>query len=137
MVPFRVPNTYYNVPNPDKEGWGTPHLLNLRDFTGDGNAAEFPLFIYDACGIASGSVFGYAVESDKAVQYPVLVLETGEKPRVEEWIEQVFSHKPLTPGNWRFTWRPGHGSEDIIDEDVSFDRVNQRFIEKQTIRQPK
>jgi hypothetical protein len=136
-VPFRVPNTYYSVTHPDKERWGNPHLLNLRDFTGDGIAAEFPLFIYDACGIASGSVFGYSTRSDEAVQYPVLVVETGEQPRIEQWIMQVFSRKPASPGHWRFTWRIGHGSEDIYDEDVTFDRIKQFFIEKQTIRQPK
>lgn len=135
QIPFFVSNDYYHVPRPNASGRGTPEILHLQDFTGDGELAQFVLFMYDACGIVSTSVLGYAQQSDRVVQYPVEVTDAGGK-HVESWVEQIFATKAVQPGRWKFSWRPGHGSEEILNEDVSFDRAKQVFVEKHTTSRP-
>ena len=133
-LPFFVPNDYYTVPNVDSKREGVPRILDLRDFTGDGIAAEFVLFMYSACGIVSTSVFGYSAQSDRAIQYPVEIFDKKRKPEVKFWVEQVFAKTPIRPGYWDFTWEPGHGLEEVIHEQVSFDKVRQLFVDKRTMR---
>ena len=130
-LPFFVSNLYYRIPHPDTAGRGAPKLLDLRDLTGDGVAAEFVLLVYDACGIVDTSVLGYSPLADKAVQYPVQVFADSEKPELQMWVEQVFATKPIRPGNWNFTWKPGHGMENYtIHEEVSFNLRRQIFVER-------
>jgi hypothetical protein len=125
-IPFRVGNAYYHVRN------GTPELLHLRDFTGDGVAAEVVFFDYVACGIVSGSVFGYRPDEDTVVEYPIEIRTAG-KTTEAQWLDQVFSSKPVRPGVWSHTWRPGHGSDAIIHDDVTFDRARQLFIDRRRV----
>jgi len=136
-IPFSVGNSYYFVPRVTGDGNGKPEILHFRDFTGEGLAAQFPLFIYDACGLVTSSVFGYSLALDRAIQYPVLVTTKGEHPTEETWVQQVFAATPASPGQWKFIWQPGHGSDDTIDEEVSFDRAHQRFVERRNLVQPK
>jgi len=133
-LPFFVPNFYYHVPHINAEHEGKPKLLYLRDLTGEDGAADFVLYIYDACGIASTSVFGYNRRSDRAVQYLVEVRQTGQKTHREAWVEQIFAHEPTRPGHWEFTWEPGHGGDVWIDERVSFDKARQLFVDNETVR---
>lgn len=133
-VPFFTWDGPYYVPHPDKNHKGTPLLLYLRDLTGEGVAGQFALFEYLASGISSGSVFGYNATSDRAVQYPIESTEGSFRPVMQSWEAQVFATKPLSPGYWKFTWEPGHGSFEWIDETVRFDSVRQLFVEKRTIR---
>lgn len=135
-LPFFVSDVYYYVPHPDAQNRGFPNLLNLRDLTGDGVAAEFVLFMYDACGIVSTSVLGYSPTLDRAIQYPVEVFEDGHKPEFQMWVEQVFATKPIRPGNWSFSWNPGHGMENYtIPEEVSFDSRRQVFVDRRKTTQ--
>jgi hypothetical protein len=132
LLPALVSNDYYYVPHLNSSGRGVPQILHLQDLTGSGTAAEFVLFMYDACGIASTSVLGYQTRSDRVVQYHVQVNGAG----TDLWVEQVFATKPVAPGHWNFSWGPGHGSDDIIHEDVRFDRNKQMFVDTQTVSQP-
>ena len=132
-LPFYISDDYYYVPKKDAKGRGNPQLLRLRDFTGEGASAQFAMFTYQACGIADTSVFGYSASYDRAVQYSVLVRGNDGKTTIEQWVEQIFAKKPVRPGYWKFTWRPGHGSDDEIHEEVSFDRAKQQFVDRQTI----
>ncbi len=120
--------SYYSVPRPGKDGTGIPRILTLRDYTGNGVVAEFPVFEYEACGIVNTSLLGYQPGSDTVVQYTV---EPGGF-----WVEQVFARRPVRPGHWKFTWAPGHGVDDIVDVDLFFDREKQVFIDKSTVRVP-
>jgi hypothetical protein len=131
-IPLIVSSTYYFVPHPDASGLGLPEILHLRDFTGEGFLGQFALFIYDACGLATTSAFGFQRRSDRVVQYPI----EGNGSGTKLWIEQVFATKPIRPGYWNFTWSPGHGVDDIIHEHVTFDRTKQVFIRKATVTQP-
>jgi hypothetical protein len=130
-LPFFVSNSYYHVPQPNSDQKGAPTILDLQDLTGTGNASQFVLFLYEACGIVGTSVFGYEQTSDRALQYPVEAERSGSR-QTEYWVEQVFARKPDSPGYWNFTWYPGHGALANLHEEVTFDRERQVFIEKQT-----
>jgi hypothetical protein len=128
-VPFFVPRAYYFVPNPNSNGEGVPRILHLRDLTGEGLAAQFPMFIYQACGAGNlTAAFGYSLRADEAVQYRV-----GRS----QWVNEIFAEQPVSPGHWKFTWGPGHGVDDLIDEEVTFDTVTQRFVAKSVVHHPK
>ena len=131
-LPFKIRNGYYSVPVLDSEKEGKPRLLYLRDLTGDGIAAEFVLFMYQACGIVATSVFGYQVRSDRVVQYPVAVTEGRSKPTVRTWVWQVFGAEPSKPGQWDYSWNPGHGADLRFRERVLFDKGRQRFVLQHT-----
>jgi hypothetical protein len=120
--------SYYAIPHPGKDGTGIPLILNLRDYTGNGVAAEFPVFEYEACGIVDTSLLGYQPKTDTVVQYR---FDSGGF-----WVLQVFARASMRPGYWKFTWRPAHGSDDIVDVDLSFDKQRQIFVDKTTVRQP-
>lgn len=135
-LPFLVTSDYYHVPRVNLQKEGKPQLLFLRDFTGDGIAAEFVLFAYEACSIVSTSVFGYESESDYVVQYPIEVIEDNGNPTFDDddhWISQIFAEAPTTPGSWDFSWSPGHGADEQIHERVSFDKLRKRFVDHRTI----
>ena len=133
-VPFLALNGPYYVPHSDKDGKGKPVLLHLQDFTGEGVGGQFVLFDHVASGIAAGSVQGYSVKSDSAVQYPIELLLDNFKPVVQTWANQVFESKQSRPGYWKFTWEQGHGDENWVDEEVRFDPARQLFVEKKTLR---
>lgn len=137
-VPFLVPNTYYFVPHVNSKGEGKPQILKLRDLTGDGLADEFVMFMYGACGIAETGVFGYDQSSDRVLQYPIEVRSGNDALdalETELWVDQIFAEKPNRPGHWSFTWRPRHGSDDTIHEEVSFDPTRHVFVDNREIEQ--
>ena len=45
----------------------------------------------------------------------------------------IFGRQTVSPGHWDFTWEPGHGANRKIHEQVSFDPVNQLFVDRQEI----
>ncbi len=132
-VPFFVSNDFYYVPKPDARREGTPRILNLKDLTGEGYAAQFVLFEYEFCGTPLTSVLGYSRVFDRAIQYEVEVLSSNDRPRRDTWVAAIFSRQPVRPGHWDFTWEPGHGANRKIHEQVSFDSVNQAFVDLQQI----
>jgi len=131
-LPFFVANYYYTVPKIGSNREGVPRILNLRDLTGDGIAAEFVLFMYGACGIVPTGVFGYSQQADRAVWYAIEVSDGKQKAAVQFWVDQVFARKPVRPGYWDFKWDPGHGADVTIRDQVSFDAARQLFVIKQT-----
>lgn len=119
VIPFQ-----YHSP-----GGGKPEkasILNLKDFTGQGRAAQFPLRGYFACGQDDTSLLGYDVEGDQAVQYPVI----GNGGESNLWVPHVFSTAPLKPGSWDFTWSFAHGSHATYHEVVNFDPKRGAFIQE-------
>jgi hypothetical protein len=131
-VPFFTWDGPYYVPRPDKNHKGTPLILHLRDFTGEGVAGQFALFDYVATSVSFGSVFGYSPKSDRAVQYPIELTEGKFRPVIQLSETRVFETKPISPGYWKFTWEAGHGSWAWIDVTVGFDPARQLFVEKVT-----
>jgi curved DNA-binding protein CbpA len=132
-LPFLVSSDYYHVPSLNSKNEGKPKILSLRDLTGEGVAADFVLFEYEACGIASTSVLGYSRQSDRAVQYPVEVVQSGQEPKTGVWVTQIFRKEPMRPGYWDFTWDPGHGADAKLHEQVSFDPGRQLFVDRHEI----
>jgi hypothetical protein len=133
-VPFFTYNGAYYVPHPDKDGRGIPLLLNLKELTGEGLAAQFVLFEHVTSGIAMGSVLGYNARSDRATQYKVEITQDKFSPVVKDSAVGVFDKDPARPGYWKFTWEPGHGAFEWIDEEVRFDLTRQLFTERITTR---
>ncbi len=133
-LPYFVQNAYYYVPNAGSNREGKPRILQLRDLNGDGVRAEFALLMYIACGALNTGALGFNQRSGLAVQYPVELIVGDRTPEVQLWVSQVFAQQPIRPGRWSFTWRPGHGSEEIIHDEVSFDPSRQMFIDRREIR---
>jgi hypothetical protein len=133
-IPFFVSKEEpYFVPRSDKNGEGTPKILNLRDLTGEGVVGQFALFEYEACGVSLTTVLGYSRTTDTAKQFPVEVVEPGENTELLTWIPHLFSEKPSQPGRWNVTWDPGHGCDCTIHEEVSFDVGRQVFVERRKV----
>jgi hypothetical protein len=130
QIPALVSDGLYRVPRPDKNGDGVPEIMHLGDFTGEGLRAQFPLFMFEACGIFSGAVLGYQRQTDRVVWYRIQ-----NRDGVSDSMEQVFAYKPVSPGHWDFNWEPRHGSDEVIHEEVTFDRKQQMFAEKRTVTQ--
>lgn len=101
-------------------------ILNLKDFTGQGRAAQFSLRGYFACGQDDTSLLGYEVEGDRAVQYSVI----GNGGENNLWVPHVFSTAPRKPGSWDFTWSFAHGSDTTYHEVVNFDPKRGAFIQE-------
>jgi hypothetical protein len=129
-IPFRVSNGLYYVPQVSGNKVGQPKILNLRDLTGEGVAGQFALFEYEACENYLTTAIGYSRRSDRAVQYGIETLDESGKPKVVSWVEKVFQEKPNPPGHWDFTWKPGHGFDGTIHEQVSFDPARQVFVRR-------
>jgi len=129
------PNGYYPVPKIDQSGMGRPRILNLKDYTGEGTAAQFPLFAYGDSSEVDGTIVGYSQELDRVVQYPVTRLGGGKSGEnaTTLWTTNVFGSQPLQPGHWNLSWDPGHGTDAAVHVDVAFDRLRQRYIEKDIV----
>src|SRR5581483_1241574 len=96
-IPYHVSNENYYVPQTDKNGEGTPKILNLRDLTGEGVVGQFVLFEYEACGVSLTTVLGYSPRTDTVKQFPVKIIEPGEKTTIVSWIPHLFGEKPVQP----------------------------------------
>jgi hypothetical protein len=132
-IPFFVPNDFYSVPKPNSKNEGIPKILNLRDLTGEGYPGQFVLFEYEFCGTALTSVLGYSRVYDRAVQYQVELRGSNDTLSFDTWVATTFGKEPVRPGHWDFTWDPGHGANQKIHEQVSFDPVGQLFVDQQEI----
>ncbi|MGC4051253.1 MAG: hypothetical protein QM757_17980 [Paludibaculum sp.] len=132
-VPYFVSNIAYEVPRADRQGEGAPLILSLKDLTGEGVAGQFVLASYVACGISGTSVFGYSSRRDQATQYQVEINEEGEKPKLEWWVPRIFHAQPVHPGQWDYSWEPGHGCDCIIHDQVEFDRARQVFVDQRRV----
>jgi len=132
-IPFRVSSDFYYVPQIGKNKEGAPKLLNLHDLTGEGVAGQFVPFEYEACGAALTTALGYSVKTDAAAQFQVEISEQGGKTEVVSWVPLLFSEKAVRPGQWSFTWEPGHGADGWIHEEVSFDPARQLFVGQRRI----
>lgn len=132
-IPFLVSKVAYEVPRVDRQGEGAPLILSLRDLTGEGVAGQFVLASFMACGITGTSVFGYSSRRDQAAQYQVEIIEEGKKPELAWWAPKIFHAQPVRPGKWDYTWKPGHGCDCAIHEQVEFDRMRQVFVAQRQV----
>src|SRR5260221_7856055 len=86
--------------------FGRPRLLELKDYNGDGVAAEFALYQTITCSDLLSSLIGYSQKQDRVIQYPIQVtFETYDHQvpsSTTNWAELLFATAPVAPGRWRF-----------------------------------
>lgn len=97
------------------------NILNLKDYTGEGKEAQFPLFDYVVCGHNNSTLLGYEADTDQVLQYRI-----NEK----QWAPEIFDHSMIKPGYWDFEWGFGHGSDASYREIVHFVRKSRQFVTK-------
>lgn len=105
-VPYSIrPGGFYHVEGVPAGKAGTPQIMWLRDYNGDGRALEFALFDAQACMGLQTALFGYSEKQDRVVQYSV-VLRTRDGRRtltqVFKWVDYLFSKAPTAPGRWEY-----------------------------------
>jgi len=103
-VPYQVG---HGGPYRIRERFGRPTLLALRDYNGDGVAAEFALFDALTCSDLLTTLIGYVSEKDQVIQYPIHATFEAFDHQVRvlttSWSENLFATNPLEPGHWRFS----------------------------------
>ena len=129
-IPYKIHNGYYHVPNVRGQAEGTPVIMWLRDYNGDGRAAEFALFDAQACMGLQTALIGYSETRDKVIQYGVrLQVRQGRKllTRTSNWADYLFSKKPQRPGYWKYEidYRGRAGTLDQYE--IRYNRLLERF----------
>jgi hypothetical protein len=130
-IPYSIrPDFYYHVEGAAKETEGTPTVMWLKDYNGDGKAWEFALFEAQACMGLATTLIGYSEHQDKVIQYEVrLVTNSNGKRSVTTgpWTDYLFSKKPIGPGSWKYEidYRGRGGS--LAKYEIHYDKQAERF----------
>jgi hypothetical protein len=105
-VPYSIrPGGFYHVEGVPEGKAGTPQIMWLLDYNGDGRALEFALFDAQACMGLETALFGYSETQDKVIQYPVVLEATADGKKttqVLDWVDYLFSRAPVAPGRWEY-----------------------------------
>jgi hypothetical protein len=130
-LPYKIrAGYYYHVKGVKKQQEGTPAIMHLKDYNGDGDAAEFALFDAETCAGVQTTLIGYSKGDDQVVQYPVhlKIVENGkESQEARLWVDQLFSRKPQRPGFYRFETDTRARGGSLDQYEVRFVRENKRF----------
>jgi hypothetical protein len=106
-IPYRIESGhYYHVPGVPQGKEGTPTIMLLKDYNGDGRAGEFALFDAIACMGLPTTLIGYSEAQDRVRQYPVTltVISGNQKStRTSLWVDYLFSQRPASPGFWKYS----------------------------------
>ena len=130
-VPYQIHSgSYYHVEGVPVGREGKPSIMWLRDYNGDGRAAEFALFDALACMGLQTTLIGYSERQDRVIQYPVrlIVKEKGKRSvKLRLWIDYLFSGRPKSAGYWKYEidYR-GRGGL-IVKYEIRYDRRAERF----------
>lgn len=129
-IPYRIHDGYYHVPNVTGRAEGTPVIMLLRDYNGDGRAAEFALFDALACMGLNTTLIGYSETQDRVIQYPVQIqVREGRKllTQTRYWTDYLFGQKPVRPGYWKYEidYRGRAGTLDQYE--IRYNRLAERF----------
>jgi hypothetical protein len=130
-IPYQIHSgSYYRVEGVAAGREGKPTIMWLRDYNGDGKAAEFALFDAPACMGLQTALIGYSERQDKVIQYPVRVVAEAKGKRaveVRNWVDYLFSRKPEGEGYWKYQidYRGRGGSLD--EYEIRYDRRAERF----------
>jgi hypothetical protein len=83
-------------------------LLWLRDYDGDGQAAEFALFDAVTCSLLFTTLIGYSQQLDRVIQYEIRGSWRSPGGKWERsassWAIGLFATPPRRPGYWRYAW---------------------------------
>jgi hypothetical protein len=130
-LPYRIhKGSYYHVEGVAEGEEGTPTLMQLKDYNGDGKAHEFALFDALACMGLQTTLIGYSESQDKVIQYLIrLKVLAGKGQTVEDklWVDYLFSQKPVRPGHWKFEidYRGRGGT--LNQYEISYNKQAERF----------
>lgn len=110
---------------------GTPTIMKLKDYNGDGKVLEFALFDSVACISPLSGLIGYSVIRDKVIQYPIklTIYQEDEKSKTEtsNW-EGLFSVEPKQPGYWD-TEGDSRGRGGCLEKQITrYDKTNEMFV---------
>lgn len=106
-IPYRIQQGYYyTVKDVPAKTEGTPTIIDLKDYNGDGRAAEFALFQAQACMGLPTTLIGYSERQDRVIQYPIRMTtrERGKRSvvMIEKWADYLFSKPPSRAGFWQY-----------------------------------
>ena len=111
--------------------FGTPELLRLRDYNGDGQPLEVAFFDAESSSDLLTMVVGYDPLAERLQQYKfhVTVSERGATTRTydTDWLERLFWFRaqPHRPPRWKFEADYPGGPHESYD--VSYDARERRF----------
>jgi len=131
-LPYAINGEHdYHVEGVAKGTDGKPTILYLKDYNGDGKAAEFALFDAQACMGLATTLIGYSEHQDKVIQYQTHLSikdSKGKKSdRTERWTDYLFSKEPQSPGSWKYEidYRGRAGS--LAQYEIHYDKKAERF----------
>jgi hypothetical protein len=129
-IPYKIHQGYYFVAGVRGQQEGKPTIMKLKDYNGDGRAAEFALFEALACMGLSTTLIGYSERQDRVIQYETDLTSTLEGERKTEalqWVDYLFSKKPVKPGYWKYAidYRGRGGSLDQYE--IRYNAAKERF----------
>jgi hypothetical protein len=120
--------------------FGTPELLWLRDYNGDGLATEVAFFSAESGSDLLTTVVGYEPETERLRRYSFHVVATGSDGATEtyetEWLQGLFwfSLQPRRPPHWRFEADYPGGPHESYD--VHYNPSERRFDVRVLQRDP-
>jgi hypothetical protein len=102
---FRLPTCIrkglYHIEGVSGEEEGTPTIIWLKDYNGDGEPLEFALFDQQSAMTCATSLFGYSTRQDRVVQYQIQLSGPSGMTTVC-WLDGLFAEKPVEPGHWEY-----------------------------------
>jgi hypothetical protein len=129
-IPYKIHKSYYFVAGVRGQQEGKPTIMKLKDYNGDGRAAEFALFEAIACMGLSTTLIGYSEKQDRVIQYETDLTRTLHGKQTKEnltWVDYLFSKTPARAGYWKYEidYRGRGGSLDKYE--VRYNRAKERF----------
>jgi hypothetical protein len=129
-IPYRIHQGYYFVAAVRRPLEGKPQIMKLKDYNGDGRAAEFALFEAHACMGLATTLIGYSESQDKVMQYETDLTSTVEGKSTTEalqWVDYLFSKNPVRNGVWKYEidYRGRAGSLDKYE--IRYNAAKERF----------
>lgn len=104
-IPYKIHRSYYFVAGVRGQQEGKPTIMKLKDYNGDGRAAEFALYDAIACMGLSTTLIGYSEKQDKVIQYETDLTRTFNGKKDKEtltWVDYLFSKASVKPGYWKY-----------------------------------
>ena len=137
-TPFAIEHTgVYHCSNPiqneDYSAWGLATVLFPRDLDGDGIAAEFTFYNYEACGVYSCAIVAYDPKADRLETRPFQLKITGATFNAQDQLIDTFYTEntywvldfPLDSvrqdGQIKYIKDVGHGNAFLYHYDFKFD----------------
>jgi hypothetical protein len=116
-IPYWVKPGFYRVLPPLRKGEGKPEIVALRDYKGDGQAAEFAVYDAQSCSIVNTQLIGYSAKTDRVIRYPIRLSGAwlAPTPLTVHWLWNWLTRTPNSPGYWHYTEEYNSGAKCTYD----------------------